>query len=97
MTVAVIVEFEARAGAEDDLARRVFDNLVATRDFAGCESVQPHRGGRSGQHIMLYELWDSREAHRRYVSWRSETGEVDTLIGLCAAPPVVRVFAPVAE
>ena len=42
--------------------------------------------------MVLYELWDSRGHQERYLQWRSETGTLDRLGALVAAPPKIQYF-----
>ena len=30
--------------------------------------------------ILLYEVWDSQEAHQKYVNWRVEIGDIPKLV-----------------
>ena len=41
---------------------------------------------------MFYERWDSRQHYEKYLAWRTETGAVNQLGAMLAAPPSIRYF-----
>jgi quinol monooxygenase YgiN len=54
--------------------------LPDTRSFDGCQD-----------RMVFIEYWDSAEHYQRYLNWRTETGVLDRLVEMLAAPPVIRI------
>ena len=44
-----------------------------------------------GEGMVFIEYWDSAEHYQSYLSWRTETGVLDRLVEMLAAPPVIRI------
>ena len=44
---------------------------------------------------MLHQRWESRSHFENYLAWHAETGVVDKVDKMLAAPPSVRYLDPV--
>ena len=44
-----------------------------------------------GEGMVFIEYWDSAEHYQRYLTWRTETGVLDRLVEMLAAPPIIRI------
>ena len=44
-----------------------------------------------GEAILFIEYWDSAAHYQRYLDWRTETGVLNQLVEMLAAPPAIRV------
>ena len=64
--------------------------LPDTRDFDGCQDLKVYIEG-DGEAIVFIEYWDSNQHYQRYLNWRTETGVLDQLGEMLAAPPVIRI------
>ena len=64
--------------------------LPDTRSFDGCQDLKVYIEG-DGEGMVFIEYWDSAEHYQRYLNWRTETGVLDRLVEMLAAPPVIRI------
>ena len=64
--------------------------LPDTRAFEGCQSLKVYVEGDADA-IVFIEYWDSAEHYQRYLDWRTETGVLNELVKILAAPPVIRI------
>ena len=39
--------------------------------------------------VILYEVWDSKEAHQKYVNWRVEIGDIPKLVESSTKEPEI--------
>ena len=64
--------------------------LPDTRGFDGCQDLKVYIEG-DGEGIVFIEYWESAEHYQRYLSWRTETGVLNQLVEMLAAPPIIRI------
>ena len=64
--------------------------LPDTRSFEGCQDLKVYIEA-DGEAIVFIEYWDSAEHYQQYLNWRTETGVLDRLVEMLAAPPVIRI------
>ena len=64
--------------------------LPDTRRFGGCQNLKVRIEG-SGEGVVFIGHWDSAQHYQRYLTWRTETGVLDRLVEMLAAPPVIRI------
>ncbi len=64
--------------------------LPDTRAFDGCQDLRVYIEG-DGEAILFVEYWDSAAHYQRYLEWRTETGVLNQLVEMLAAPPAIRV------
>jgi quinol monooxygenase YgiN len=79
--------FDARAGAEEQLAALLARYVVLTRAEDGCRNVDlvmstTHRG-----RFLVIEKWDSPEAARAHLDGRAMTDMAREAVSLLAARP----------
>lgn len=58
-----------------------------TRQQKGFRSIRLLRGEENPDALILIQEWASSEDHRNYMQFRTETGEMATLMALTAASP----------
>ena len=51
--------------------------LQATTQAEGFRSIRVVQSKDDPMRIMFIERWDSEEAYRKYIAWRTERGEMD--------------------
>jgi quinol monooxygenase YgiN len=80
------------------MGRTLLDNftvaLVDTRVFDGCLSVETFVDEDNADFIMLIEEWESRTHYERYMAWRVETGLLEMLKPILAAPLELHYLEP---
>lgn len=86
----VTLLFPCQPGKGKDLLEILTTALVETRAYDGCVSVETYFDSDQPDSIVLIEKWDSRVQNEKYMKWRIETGLVDMLTPILAAPLEVR-------
>ncbi len=92
MSITVIVEFQAKPDAEQQLKDLVREALPDTRAYEGCKGVDEHHNADDGCNIVLVEEWESREHYEKYLAWRTESGLLDTVSEMLAGEPSIRYY-----
>lgn len=87
MSVTVTVEIKSKPGEGDKLVALFKDLLPDTRKYDGCISIDLYRNQDDPDVVILVEQWESAEHHTSYRNWRQETGTMDALGTMIAAPP----------
>lgn len=49
--------------------------LEGTRNFPGCRGVQIVRHKDDANRFLFLERWESEQAYRDYIAWRTESGQ----------------------
>ena len=94
MSCTVILEVTAQADKAGELLGVFGAILGDTRAFDGCQGVEVVVNQDDAANIVLIERWDSRAHYEKYLGWRQERGDLDTLGGMLAGPPSIRYFDP---
>ena len=69
--------------------------LSVTRNFDGCQSIECYEKQDNANSIIIWQKWDSKEAHEAYVKFRHDDGSFDFLGELISAPPEISALSPV--
>lgn len=73
MDVALNPEASERFAQLDETA------LVDTKNFPGCRGIQIVRHKEDANRFLFVERWESEQAYRDYIAWRTERGEIQSL------------------
>ena len=92
MSVLVLVEFQVKPEHVDNVLNFVRTILPDTRGFDGCDGVTMQRNQDDANTMLFVEHWDSRQHYEKYVAWRTEKGDLDTLVGWIEGAPNIRYF-----
>jgi quinol monooxygenase YgiN len=81
MTSEVIVTMDLTLTPEagPHFARLDPSGLEGTRNFPGCRAVQIVMHKDDANRFMFIERWESEDAYRSYIAWRTESGEFQAL------------------
>ncbi len=90
MSVTVLLEVAVKPNV--DLIGMMKQMLPDTRSFDGCEGVEVTQNQDDSNNIVLIEKWASRDHYDKYIAWRTERGDMDTLGASLAGPPSIRYF-----
>jgi quinol monooxygenase YgiN len=93
MSVTVTLLFPTKAEESDNFWSALISVLPDTRAYDGCVSVTTHRDLDDPSKIFLIEVWDSREHQQKYLAWRVETGLMDAIGPMLAAPPTISAYS----
>ena len=80
MAALVVKNFRAAEGKFDALGDFFRDVLGDTREFEGCLKVDVY-ADESASTYTLIEEWETLSADEKYVSWRTDRGDVSTWDG----------------
>jgi len=91
MTFTVLLEFQAKDGAEDvpGILREV---LSQTRAFAGNEGIEVLIDDADPSRFLVVEKWESVPARDAYVAWRATPDGANRLGAIMASAPSFRTF-----
>jgi quinol monooxygenase YgiN len=64
MSIARIGEFQANAGAEEELRAFMLSIMPLITGSAGCESCQLYQSQEDASTFIMVEIWDSIESHQ---------------------------------
>lgn len=92
MAVRVFLDVKAKPGTGHELVAFFRSILPETRAYEGCTSVETLQNSDDADHVVLVEVWESRDQYEKYLAWRQETGTVDRLMEALAEPPTIRHF-----
>ncbi len=92
MAVLILLELKAGAGHAGDLRDFFKEELKHTRGFDGCNDITVHSNQEDPDNLVIVETWDSREQYEKYLTWRTERGDMEKLGGWVAGAPSIRYF-----
>ena len=86
MSIVVTAKFFPKPEMVKDMNNWFRENLSNTQSYEGCQLI---KGGynKDTKEIILYEVWDSVEAHQKYVNWRIEIGDIPKLVEMSTKEP----------
>lgn len=93
MAIDIILDLNVKPEHRDELIDTLAAILPDTRAFPGCNSVAVTVNEDDQCNIVLFEKWETRSDHEKYMAWRTERGDLDKLGALLAGPPSVRYLA----
>ena len=56
--------------------------LSVTRNFDGCQSIECYEKQDNANSIIIWQKWDSKEAHEAYVKFRHDDGSLTFWVNL---------------
>ena len=92
MSILVTLAFKVKQENAGDLKNWLRGELHHTRGFDGCGGITIHSNQDDPTDIVFVENWDSRQHHEKYLSWRTERGDMEKLMGWVAGEPTMRYF-----
>jgi quinol monooxygenase YgiN len=90
MSVVVLLEIQGKPEALDEMKAFWKKNLPDTHAYDGCQGVDIYGNLDDTGNLGLYECWDSRQHYEKSFAWRTETGALNQLGSMVAAPPSIR-------
>jgi quinol monooxygenase YgiN len=82
----VTLLFKCQPGMGSVLLEAFTASLGDTRAFDGCVSVETFVDADNPDSILLIEDWESRAQQEAYLVWRIESGMIELLEPILAAP-----------
>ena len=90
MACTVILELNVKSDSADDVAESFKSTFPDTRSYDGCIDVYATRNQDNPDNFLLVETWESREKYEKYLSWRTERGDMDNLAAVLEGEPSIR-------
>lgn len=91
MSVVVTLTLKAKDENYDELVKTMAAILPDTAAFAGAELIRA-AGDDASKTVTVYEEWDKIESQQAYLGWRTERGDIDTLVAMLREPPQIDVL-----
>jgi quinol monooxygenase YgiN len=92
MSVTVIIELPAHREKVDELKSFIRSIVADTRTFEGFEKITMHQHQDDPSLLILLETWETRGHHEKYLAWRTDRGDLATIVGLLCDAPAIRYF-----
>ncbi len=92
MSVQILFECNVKPESAANMSAHMRDNLGDTRAFDGCEGLTVQSNVEDSNNLVLVEQWASREHYEKYLAWRRETGDLETIMSMLADEPSIRYF-----
>ncbi len=89
-----MVKFELLAQEEQtENIKQFFEKILQdTRDYEGCKGAQVARLEKKPNKIVLIEYWKSNDHFQKYLDWRKNIGDFDTLGSMLSVDPDIQIF-----
>lgn len=87
MSHTLFAEFRCAPGKGAEFVKVLLPALADTRKFEGCEMVETYIDQDNPDLVILWEKWAARENQQAYISWRIETGMLDSIGPFLAGEP----------
>lgn len=91
MSVVVILTLKAAEDQYDQLAATMQAILPDTAKREGAELIRA-AGDAEARTVTVYEEWDRIESQQAYMAWRTERGDIATLVAMLREPPELKVL-----
>ncbi|WP_350293723.1 antibiotic biosynthesis monooxygenase family protein [uncultured Croceitalea sp.] len=90
----IMVKFELLAQEEQtENIKQFFETILQdTRDYEGCNGAQVGRLEKEPNKIVLTEYWKSNEHFQKYLEWRKNIGDFETLGNMLSTNPDIQIF-----
>lgn len=93
----IMVKFELKAQRDKlEEINTFFKNILPdTRTYEGCEGVFLSSSEEDKNEFVLIEYWQSEIHFDKYLNWRKETGDFDTLGSLLSESLDIKTFTQI--
>ena len=86
MACQILLEFRIKDGCHERLKEHFKRILPDTRDFDGCINLYMIRDLDDPSKVIVVEMWDTKEQYERYLQWRVDRGDLETLETMWESP-----------
>jgi quinol monooxygenase YgiN len=91
MTVTLLMN--VKEGLAEEFVSGLPALIRETSSSPGARSVPSFRNGESANAILSIEEWESEEAFRKYITWRTERGDMERLGQMMSLPPEIATWS----
>lgn len=92
MAITVLLDMNVQPGKSDDMITWMRTNLPESQQRPGAGKIEMIVDQEDPNHIIIYEVWDSRADQEAYLAWRTERGDLEVLGAMFASPPTFTFF-----
>jgi len=85
--LVIIAELTVKADRIDEFLDYTVENLKISRSYPGNVEFDILIDQGRPDRVIFYEVWDSAEAQKAYMAWRTEAGDLTKLMSLLAGEP----------
>tara|TARA_B110000263_G_C14796589_1_gene280082 strand:+ start:58 stop:348 length:291 start_codon:yes stop_codon:yes gene_type:complete len=86
MSTSVIAVFKAKDEMFEKLKEAFKGVLTETKNYDGCQQLGAC-SDENDKSVILYEVWDSADHHKKYLEWREDTGVLKAIDEMCREAP----------
>lgn len=92
MPVKILLDLNAEEGQVDAIKAYFSEILVDTRSYKGCIKIDVLSNLDNPNNLVIYEMWENRQAYQEYYNWRTDTGVFEKLGEMITTPPKLTFF-----
>jgi len=78
MIKVVIAKLKSKQEKFEELKKFLQEKVPEARKYSGCREAHACID-EEDKAVVLYEVWNSEDDHKKYVAWRKEQGVHDTI------------------
>ena len=90
MGCVVIFEFRVKLGQAAAMHSWLRENLRDTRAFEGFQTLVATTNQEDADNVVVIEQWDSRRHYESYIDWRTQRGDIETVVSMIEGEPTIR-------
>ncbi|MEW5703536.1 MAG: antibiotic biosynthesis monooxygenase [Pseudomonadota bacterium] len=92
MPTIALVSFPLDEKKAEEYKAAIKSILPETAAFKGAQKIVMLVDKDQPADVVVYEEWDSREHHQKYLAWRKERGDLDKVFGMLRADPSIKYY-----
>ena len=86
--VTITFELRLKPQAVAGFLAAIPNMLQETKTFDGFRTIRVVKHKDDPTRVLMVELWDSEEAYRKYIDWRTARGDMDGLAQLTTSTDI---------
>lgn len=93
--LVMLAELQVKPERLDEFLEYTVANLPVSRAHPGNLQFDMLLDAAEPTTVRFYEVWESAAAQQAYMAWRTDQGDLETLLALLAAPPKFKALRAV--
>jgi pimeloyl-ACP methyl ester carboxylesterase/quinol monooxygenase YgiN len=91
--ITVTLLMNVKEGLAEEFVSGLPATIRETSSSPGAQSVRAFRSAENTHAILFVEEWESEEAFRKYIAWRTERGDMERLGQTLSEPPKIATWS----
>lgn len=91
-TVTITLVLTLKPEANAPFCAGLSSMLGDTKKFPGCQGIRVLKNKADADQLIFIEEWTSEDDYNKYIAWRTERGDMDSMAAALAAPPKLDVW-----